>query len=461
MKKIKKMISLLLCLMLACACLSACGGNGSGEGEGGKDSSGKTEGEVDIMWWTSYATINTDFIQKMIDEFNELHDGEYHVEILYSGENQELRTKLSTTKQENLPSLITGQPIATPYYAESDVIVPIQQFIDADEEDWTSGVYNIVKEVYSDSEGNLIGWPMGVSSAGWYVNVDMVKAAGYTVDDLTSYEKIAEVATAIKNKGIATYGIAHYNTGMELYDGITLEGCDMLDNDNGYSGTATKGLLNEGETKTAVKAFLSTFAKMVKDKVAYTYGVSTDSDVMPSFIQEKIAIMGCTNSYTNKLLQYDFDFEYTFIPNTSITENGTYKGSALCEGTGTYIVDNGNEKMMQGAYELIKFLAQPENQSFWCTNTGYLPYTEEAFADADYQAWMTENLPVAVELKETLKNTPSDLRVPYTVLPDDLKDACTQMLSYLADDPSLNIDELIEEREGYLDEAIEIDALRK
>lgn len=76
MKKIKKVISLLLCLMLACACLSACGGNGSGDGEGGNASSGKTEGEVEIMWWTSYATINTDIIQKMIDEFNELHDGD-------------------------------------------------------------------------------------------------------------------------------------------------------------------------------------------------------------------------------------------------------------------------------------------------------------------------------------------------------------------------------------------------
>jgi len=305
------------------------------------------------------------------------------------------------------------QPVLNAYYAGVDSIKPIQEFIDADEEDWTAGVYDTVKTAFSDREGKLIGWPLGVSSAGWFVNVDMLKQAGYAPEDLTSYVKVTEAATAIASKKIADYGIAYYYTGMDLYDGITLQGCDFLDNENGHKADATKSVITEGETNKVLKEFLSKTGALYENGYAYTYQANIDSDITPAFVDGKIGIIGATNSYAHKLIHLAPSFDWQFIPNTVITEGGAYQGYALCEGTGTYIVNNGNEKIMQGAYEMIKFLSTVENQSYWCSNTGYIPYTDEAFADADYQSWMTENLPEAATMQQTLKSIPAELRGPY------------------------------------------------
>jgi len=305
------------------------------------------------------------------------------------------------------------QPVLNAYYAGVDSIKPIQEFIDADEEDWTAGVYDTVKTAFSDREGKLIGWPLGVSSAGWFVNVDMLKQAGYAPEDLTSYVKVTEAATAIASKKIADYGIAYYYTGMDLYDGITLQGCDFLDNENGHKADATKSVITEGETNKVLKEFLSKTGALYENGYAYTYQANIDSDITPAFVDGKIGIIGATNSYAHKLIHLAPSFDWQFIPNTVITEGGAYQGYALCEGTGTYIVNNGNEKIMQGAYEMIKFLSTVKNQSYWCSNTGYIPYTDEAFADADYQSWMTENLPEAATMQQTLKSIPAELRGPY------------------------------------------------
>jgi len=454
MKTMKKVIAMLLCMMLAfgvCACTGN-GGNGNGA----------TDGEVVITWWISYATEKETILQKLVDDFNALHEGEYQVKLVYGGGYPETRQKLASTKdKENLPGIITGQPVLNAYYAGVDSIKPIQDFIDADEEDWTTGVYDTVKTAFSDRDGKLVGWPLGVSSAGWFVNVDMLKDAGYSVEDLTSYEKITEAASAIASKDIAKYGIAYYYTGMDLYDGITLQGCDFLDNENGHKEDATKSVITEGETNKVLKKFLTLTGDLYEKGYAYTYQANIDSDITPAFVDEKIGIIGATNSYAHKLIHLNPSFDWQFIPNTVITEGGEYQGYALCEGTGTYIVNNGNEKIMQGSYEMIKFLSTVENQSYWCSNTGYIPYTDEAFADADYQAWMNENLPEAATMQQTLKAIPAELRGPYVNLAEDVQAACRNMIDRVANDPSTDLDELIEEYANSIDEAIEIDALRR
>lgn len=460
MEKMKKLLALLLSVVMCVTCLAACGNGGNGGGNG--DSDVNADGEVVIEWWISYATEKETLLQKLVDDFNTLHDGEYEVKVVYAGGYPEIRAKLDSTKDaKNLPGIVAGQPVVNAYYASIDSIVPIQEFIDKDEEDWTNGTYETVKTAYSDRDGKLIGWPVGVSSAGWFVNVDLLKKAGYTTADMTSYEKIAQIATAVASKGVAEYGIAYYYTGMDLYDAITLQGCDFVDNDNGMSKDATKSVITEGDTNKALKSFLSATAKLYEKNYAYTYQANTDNDIMPAFVDGKIAIMGATNSYTHKLMFLNPEFDWEFVPNTVATEAGQYKGYALCEGAGNYIVDNGNEKIMQGSYEFIKFLAKVENQTYWCTNTGYIPYTDEAFADEAYQTWMKENLPEAEKMQTTLKAIPKELRGPYLGLAEDIQAACRNMIGVLAVDPDSDLDELIEEYAMSIDEAIEIDAIRK
>lgn len=458
-KKMTRLVSLLLSLVLMCMCFTACGtGGGNGEKTNGEVNE---EGEVKIMWWTSYATANQVYLNKIIDQFNKDFDGQYNAELVYTGANANIRTKISTTKQDLLPALIDGQPIVLEYYGASDAIVPIQDFIDADEEDWTANVYDSVKSAYTAKAGKLVGWPLGVSSSGWFVNVDMLKEAGYSVEDLTSYVKIAEVASALVSKKVADYGIAYFHDGTEVFNALTLEGCEMVDGENGYAGDVTKGLLNEGSTKEALNTFLKSFAKVCDDGAMYTFGADANSDTLPAFAQEKIGIVAATNSYANKIIAFQPKFEWTFVPFTSVTDQGKYTGNALIQGHGVFIVNNVSKKVQQGAYELVKYLAKPENQAYWASNTGYIPYTQEAFEESVYQDWMTKNFPSSQKLQQVLVNTPKELRPPAVVLPEALTGACYKMLSNIAVNDDRDFNKVIEEQNDFIDECIEIESLRK
>ena len=74
---------------------------------------------------------------------------------------------------------------------------------------------------------------------------------------------------------------------------------------------------------------------------------------------------------------------------------------------------------------------------------------------------MTANLPEAATMQQTLKSIPAELRGPYVGLAEDVQAACRNMIDRVANNPSEDLDELIKEYANSIDEAIEIDALRK
>ncbi len=453
MKKTKKILSLLLAAVMALS-LCACGG-------GKDDNKGSSaDGKIEITWWSYYAQSNMEYIRKMIGDFNASQD-KYTVTMVNQGGASEIRTKLLSTKTENLPSLFTGTPITTGYYADSAFTASMQDFLDKDEDKWYEGIYDVVRTSYSDLDGNMVGWPFGVSSAGWFINKELLEKAGYTVDQMTNLEIMAEAAAVIKNKDLAKYGITFNSNGVDLFDTLTLQGVDMVDNGNGYDGEATKTVLQDGETKKALDKVLKIFGKLYKDEVALTYGSDLNGECIPMFVKQELAMFYATNSYANKIVNYDPTFEWVFIPSVPVDANGKYIGQAMSEGTGSYICNTGREEEMQGAYEFIKFLAKPENQAYWATCTGYIPYTEEGYAQESYQTWMTENFPSAANVKTILLNSAADLRGPYTTIPNALMSACADLYFAVSLEPEGDYDSFIQDAVDMVDEAFEIQALRK
>ena len=197
MKKKGRILTLILVICVACTSLFGCG-------KGGDSSNSGKDGVIELTFWHNYGVLELGDFTQMIDGFNNSQD-KYYVKLVNNGQPSEIRTKLMTTKQEYYPSLICGQPITTSTYATVDYVKPLQYFLDKDEDKWTEGIYDVVRTAYSDLDGNMIGCPIGVSSSGTFINVTMLEAAGYKVEDITSYEKIAEASKAAVKKGLCKY----------------------------------------------------------------------------------------------------------------------------------------------------------------------------------------------------------------------------------------------------------------
>jgi len=434
MKKMKRMLSL---IMVICMCIGLCAcGSKDKNPTGDEYADGDT---IEIELWSTYGSLGNGFIDKLVDEFNMMQD-EYFVSLVNNGSASEVRKKLAMLDKEKYPALFCGQPYTTAYYAESDFVLPIQDLIDKDEEDWASGLYASVRNAYSDLDGNMMGWPLGVSCSGWWVNVDALKQAGYTLEDITSYEKAAEIAKALVNKGICEYGMSYLATGVELMDMMTIQGLSYVDGNNGHSGKVTKSVLLEGENYEGMKKVASIHANLIDTKVAMEYGSVVESTCMPLFNSGKLGLAYATNSWGHYVFAAAPTFEYAFVPSTGIDENAKYKGNVLPEGTGLYICNTGNDRKTQGAYEFIKFLSQAENQVYLCKAMGYIPYTNEAAQLEEYTTWATENLPSMLSLIDKVKNTSEELRSPYVAFSDEMLNVCTDLLGNLSYDPKGDID---------------------
>lgn len=455
MKKKSRLLAIVLVVALVCTGIFGCGKSGdSGKTGNSTDADGVTK----LTFWCTYGTYGFSHLDELVKRFNESQD-KYSVTMINNGSASDVRTKLMTTKQEYYPSVFCGTPTTISSYATVDYVKPISSFIENDEDKWTDGMYEVVKAAYSDLEGNMIGAPLGVSSAGFMVNVDILEAAGYKLEDVTNYEKMAEIMRAATKKGLCKYGIT-YASGVDLLDMLTMQGVNFVDADNGYSGTPTKSLLLEGETGAAIKKAMELYAGLYKDGIAYPFGAGGGGTGQSSFLAGDLLFWTCTNSYAHTLVDANPEFEWAFVPSVGVDANAKYMGSALSEGTGLFICDTGDEAEMQGSYEFIKFLAQPENQIYWSTNLGYVPYTEEAANSSDYVEWMEANFPSAKTVSQMLQNKPEGLGLPYVGIGNELLTANYNLFSSVAADPSGNIDDYIKEAAARIDEAIEIMALR-
>ncbi|MBQ8804318.1 MAG: extracellular solute-binding protein [Tyzzerella sp.] len=448
----KRCMALLMAVVLVGGLLSGCGKSQSGSNGSGSDGS---DGPIKLVLWSTYGTYGTQYLNTLIEKFNDSQD-EYVLESSSGSDASTIRSKMQSSKVENYPSLICGTSTTMTAYAEADYVAPIQQFMDADSEDWNAGMFDVVRYAYSDQEGKMIGYPVGVSCNGYLVNVDLLKEAGYTLEDLTSFEKIVEAATAAVNKKICKYGLAFYD-GVDVLDMLTMQGVDIVDGGNGYTGEVTKSLLLEGESNAALTKAVNLIAKMYQDGVALDYGYGSDCSSI--FKANDLLFWKCTNSSTHNVFTANSGIDWAFIPSVGVDENAEFKGSALSEGTGIFICNTGDEKEMQGAYEFIKFLSQPENQNYFEQGIGYLPYTKEAAEQ--YMEWAKENFPSAEKLLNMLSNSPKELQLPYVAVGGEINLAFADLLGTISVSPKGDVNTYIEDASSAIDAALKIYEMRK
>ena len=438
MKKLGKWLLVLMMCVALCMGLCACGEKTASEDE---YEDGDT---IEIVLWATYGARGQAYLDRLVKEFNSSQD-DYFVQVFKNGSATEIRTKLEAASKENYPSLFCGVPLNISTYVGAKYIKPIYEFFEEDEEwkEWTyDNVYPNVIQSYCDKDGNMLGWPLGVSCSGYFVNVDALKKAGYSLEDMTSYEKIAEAATAIKQQNLCKYGIIFHGNGVEGTDMLTIQGLSFFNNNNGYSKPATEVVMGEGENRQGLKKMVNITAQLYKDKVAAPFEMDLSTEGFPLFDSGEAGFVYATNSWTHYVTYGEPEFEYAFIPSVGIDDNAKFAGSVISEGTGLFVADTGNEREMKGACEFLKFLSQPENQAQWCSTLGYVPYTDEAVATEAWQNWMAETLPSAQNVIDKIKSSDANIRLPYAEFA--VNSVGAGVFSELSADATVDPEELID-----------------
>ncbi|MBQ9387382.1 MAG: extracellular solute-binding protein [Lachnospiraceae bacterium] len=470
----KTWLRLMAMLIAAVLVLSGCGGsgssgdtkaadNGDSSQEAGQDEQESVihakrldDGKIELVFWMYYGDGSYDGLNNVVNMFNAQSD-KYFLRMEYGGTGDNIRQRMRFLEPKDYPSLFTGAPNATYEFANADHIVKLQEYLDKDPDKWADDIFDVVKRSYCDTDGNMIGGCLGVSIKGWMVNLDMLEQAGYSLSDITSFEKVAEMSQTAHDKGLCAYGYSPYY-GYDILDILGYQGLDTLDNDNGYAEMATKCLFNEGETGVGMEKLLGIYADLQKGGAMYYTGSGTADSSL--FINKQLLFWGCTNSFVYTLKDMSLGFRWAFVPLVGLDDNAKFKNAALAEGTGIYITNTGDKEEMEGAYEVVKFFSQPEAQVSWCTYRGYVPYTNAAAETEEWKNYQNDVFPSSKELVEKMMTSPEDLRIPYSPVTASLVETCAQLVSNISSDPSQDIKTMIQEATDKINSSLELIILR-
>ena len=409
----KKLFSLLAMLLALLMVLSACGEKGGDETKVGVQDfevTGYDEeaakltvdteidgvmvpaGRIPVRYWCPHGSGTSKKLDNLaVNTFNESQD-KYFIIRTYQGGYYDQLAKLQATEQADLPALVNSSSETVGSYLHSGLIVPVQNYVEADSTYTDPGLYGNLVATYGLG-GELIGYPMSLSLSGFFYNVEVFEKAGIDPYSLTDMDKVYAACEKICKGGFAKYGIAEEHSGIWANYAFHRAGYYTVDNDNGMLGLPTKCLYDDNTNGFAdvVTKYYTNWKNISDNGYLYPFGAKMKEDLIPALGRGELAMLVTTNSYqANVTDAFGGDIKgYGFVPMFSADANG--KNSGYCSsGQGLFVIDNGNKAAMMGAWEFIKYFASPEIQVEWDKMTGYLPISDAVYNDADYQAYLKE-----------------------------------------------------------------------
>lgn len=366
-----------LCMAIVMLFMAACGGTptqpSEAKGTDNKEMAPKpaaSKEPVKVVWWHSMSGELGKAIDKLVADFN-ASQKDVVVEAVFQGTYDESLNKMKTSMDSKSgPALIQVFEIGSRFMIDSKAITPMQKFIDADKYDLSQLEENILN--YYRIDGKLNSMPFNTSNPILYYNKDMFKAAGLDPEKPpATYEEVAALSKALTKDGKYGNSFAIYGWFMEQF--FANQGAEFLNNSNGRTGLATESMLN---SDAGVKT-LAWWKQMVDDKSSLNLGRKTD-DTKKAFIAGQVAMtLDSTGSLRGIVdgAQGKFAVGTGYLPKPSDAK----EGGVIVGGASVYILNNRSEAEQNGAWQFIKFLAEPKQQAYWHVNTGYFPITKKAY----------------------------------------------------------------------------------
>ncbi|HWC82258.1 MAG TPA: ABC transporter substrate-binding protein [Pseudonocardiaceae bacterium] len=388
---IRRGIGGLAMVLAACTALAGCT---SAASSGGTTSAGATapgadalngQGEVDLTFWHAMSGTNGDALTKLVNQFNQLHQGKIKVTLNYKGQYDTALAAYKNASAAQRPDLMQMYDIGTRYMIDSKSVLPMQSFIDKDHYD-VSDIQPAIAGYYT-VDNKLYSMPFNTSMPLLYINKEAFTKAGLDPDKPpTTLDEIMTDAKKIK----ATPGeTVQFGFGATLYGWFFEQWAaeanqTVCDNNNGRTGRVTSVNL---ATPNNIQ-LLQWWQSMVAQGLAEKLDSNTDSGDN-AFSSGTVAIglesTGSLGQFVSGAAQAKNPFTVStgFYPKV----NASDAGGPIIGGASLWIM-NKDAAHERAAWELVQFLAGKQSQVTWHTATGYFPISKAALTDPADQAWV-------------------------------------------------------------------------
>ncbi|MCT4553958.1 MAG: extracellular solute-binding protein [Pelagimonas sp.] len=330
--------------------------------------------ETEITWWHAMGGQLGETVNQIAADFNASQDA-YTITPVYKGSYEETLTAgiaaFRAGEQPNIMQVFDAG--AATVIGAKGATIPVQDLLEAngvefDINDYISGV----RYFFADADGKMIGMPFNSSSPVMYYNMDALKAAGVTAPK--TWEEFQTVtAPALKDAGYIALSQSHLPW-IFTENFMSRHNLPFATNDNGYTGTDTKILVNND----AIKAHFNAVVDWKEAGLFEWYGTGWGDNAKP-FEEGKVAMwLGSSGSFGG-LLKKDLGFEFsaTYLPYwEGVTKEPT---QTFIGGAALFAMAGQSEEENKATAAFFDFLTSAETQYFWHQATGYVPITEAAY----------------------------------------------------------------------------------
>ena len=363
MKKLLTSIASLMLVVMMLFSMTACFGDGTDGGETPVDKEGNTI--VKIMFHVDKSSTEGKAYQKRVDAFNAAYkDKKIKAQAIFkarsagaSGYETEL---LNNQLEGTLADIITFDAPNTAAYAKSGLLYDITNLISAEEQ---AKFYSL-----NEYNGRLYGLPIQESSAGFFYNKNIFRAAGidvsgYTAENPWTFEQFKDVCRRLQAYGTTAVDM-RINATMDetapylLYSFIYAAGGEFTSED-GYTAT---GYYNSAATASGFQ--------FIKDLI--TAGYTSYAIGATDFFTGKVG-MYLSSGWTIPDLDNKYKENFNSRDDWGLLPYPKGVEAASATGSWSYAITNNHHTDKTATLELLKWMTSAESSEAITDATGMIP----------------------------------------------------------------------------------------
>ena len=355
----------------------------------GGDNKQTNDGDIEIVFWHSFISSTVPALNELIEKFEKENPG-IRINSQYIPSGDALIHKLITSIQsKTAPDISWLHSDYIEDLVEADAIYKMEDFINGEngisEED-LNDIYPALIQ-YSSWKGTLYSLPMEATNLALLYNKDLFRKAGLDPNhpprNWQELKDYAQKLTIDKNKDGKFEQVGFF---VPVFPAAGPLGSWMVWQFTPFLWQAGGNLINPEQTKVLYNSEAGIKALTLWQEMYNRQKLNTFTNLFENaFVSKSLAMAldGPWNLPRYKDLLKNIDWAFAPLP-TGPERNATVVG-------GEYLAIFKQSKNPDAAWQFIKWMIQPEVQSFWAMKSGYLPIRHAVMEVPEFKSYLDTN----------------------------------------------------------------------
>ena len=358
---------------------------------------------IKITWWHAMGGHLGQEVNKLAKAFNESQSA-YRVVPVYKGNyTQTMTDAIAAYRAHRQPDILQVFDVGTgTMMAAKGAIVPVYKLMREQGVAFSPDSYiPAVKSYYTDSQGHMLSLPFNSSTPVLYYNRAEFKKAGLDPDNPPkTWQQVEQDARKLKQAGVPCGFTTAWQSWIQLENFSAWHSVAFANKDDGFSGMATKLLINR-------KPFVTHIARLqhMARKGLFKYGGRRGSSSSLFYAGTCAMFMDSSGGLVSIVNGAKFDVGVGMMPYNPDID--AHPQNSIVGGASLWVMNGEPKDHYKGIAEFLAFLSTPQTQAQWSQATGYVPITQAAYRLNRKQGYYQKYPGAAVALKELSLHQPT------------------------------------------------------